>query len=235
MYFLDPTYLIFMVPTMLFAFYAQAAVSSAIGRASRLASRSGLTGREVAERILSSNGLDQVRVERTREGGGGLGDHYDPRTRVIRLSAQVYDRRTVAALGIAAHEAGHAVQHARGYAFLLARNGLFPVVQFASTLAFPIFIAGFFFAQSSSLGRGLMDVGILLFFGAVVFQIITLPVELNASGRAIRALGDLGLVTGQEAGDAKRVLNAAALTYVAATAAALAQLIYLLTLRSRRE
>ncbi len=234
MYFLDPTYFIFALPAMLFAFYAQAAVSSAMARASRLPSSRGLTGREVAERILARGGLGGVSVERTRE-GQPLGDHYDPRSRTVRLSAQVYDRRTVAALGIAAHEAGHAMQHAGGYAFLLVRNGLFPVVQFVSTLAFPIFVAGLVFASSSRLGLGLMDIGILLFFGAVVFQVITLPVEYNASARAVAALGELDLVTGEEAVQARRVLNAAALTYVAATAAALAQLLYLLTLRNRRE
>ncbi len=234
MYFLDPTYLIFMLPIMLFAFYAQATVSSAVSRASRLATSRGLTGRQVAERILAENGLSDVRVEPIR-GGRGLGDHYDPRTRTIRLSPGVYDRPTVSALGIAAHEAGHALQHARGYAFLLARNGLFPVVQFGSSLAFPIFIAGLLFASSSGLGYALMDIGILLFFGAVVFQIITLPVEYNASSRAMAALGELNLVSGEEAGQARRVLRAAALTYVAATAAALAQLLYLLTLRGRRE
>lgn len=190
MYFFDPTYFIFVLPAMLFAFYAQAAVSSAMARASRLPSSRGLTGREVAERIVARGGLGGVSVDSC----------------TIRLSAQVYDRQTVAALGIAAHEAGHAVQHARGYTFLLVRNGL-----------------------------GLMDIGILLFFGAVVFQIITLPVEYNASARAVAALGELNLVTGEEAVEARRVLNAAALTYVAATAAALSQLLYLLTLRSRRE
>ncbi len=234
MLFFDPTYFVIVLPAMLFAFYAQAVVSSAVSRASRLPSSRGLTGREVAERILAWSGLSDVRVEPTRQ-GEGLSDHYDPRTRTIRLSPQVYDRRTVAALGIAAHEAGHAVQHARGYAFLLARNGLFPVVQFASSLAFPLFLAGLIFASGSRLGLGLMDVGILLFFGAVVFQIITLPVEYNASHRAVAALGDLGLVAGSEAAEARRVLNAAALTYVAATAAALAQLLYLLTLRGRRD
>jgi len=234
MYFFDPTYFILIVPAMLLAFYAQAAVSSAMARASRLASSRGLSGREVAEAILADAGLDDVTVERTRE-GAVLGDHYDPRTRTIRLSPQVYDRRTVAAAGVAAHEAGHAVQHARGYAFLLVRNGLLPVVQLGTNLAFPIFLVGLLFASSSRLGLELMDIGILLFFGAVVFQVITLPVEYNASGRALAALDRLGLVTGTEAVEARRVLSAAALTYVAATAAALAQLLYLFTLRSRRD
>ncbi len=234
MYFFNPIYFIIVLPAMLFAFYAQAAVSSAVSRASKLRSRLGLTGREVAEQILAAGGLSDVRVERTR-GGRGLGDHYDPRSRTIRLSPQIFDRPSVAAMGIAAHEAGHALQHARGYTFLLVRNGLFPVVQFASGLAFPLFIAGLIFASTSRLGLGLMDLGILLFFAAVVFQIITLPVEYNASSRAVAALGDLGLVAGDETVAARRVLNAAALTYVAATAAALAQLLYLLVLRGRRD
>jgi hypothetical protein len=140
----------------------------------------------------------------------------------------------VAALGIAAHEAGHAVQHATGYHFLAVRNGVFPVVRFGSTLAMPIFIAGLIFARSPVLGYGLMDIGIALFFGAVLFQIITLPVEFNASARAMTSLNDLGLVDGREAVLARRVLSAAALTYVAATAAAISQLLYLLILRGRR-
>jgi Zn-dependent membrane protease YugP len=233
-FFFDPVYLIVVLPAVIFAFYAQAAVSSAVSRASKVKSSRGLTGREVAERILAAGGLGGLNIERTR-GAQSLGDHYDPRSRTIRLSPQVYDRSSVAAMGIAAHEAGHALQHARGYTFLLVRNGLFPAVQLASSLAFPIFVAGIIFASSSRLGLGLMDLGILLFFGAVIFQIVTLPVEYNASARAVAALGDLGLVAGEEATAARRVLNAAALTYVAATAAALAQLLYLLVLRGRRE
>ncbi len=233
MYFFDPTYFIIVLPAILFAFYAQAMVSSTVARASRVRSGRGCTGREVAEAVLRANGLGDVTVQRAA--GQGLVDHYDPRARTIRLSPQVYDRASVAAVGIAAHEAGHALQHARGYAFLLVRNGLFPVVQLGSSLAWPIFVVGLLFASSSRLGLELMDIGILLFFGAVVFQIITLPVEYNASARATAAIEQLGLAGGDEAVLVRRVLNAAALTYVAATAAAIAQLIYLLTLRGRRE
>ena len=232
MFFFDPVYFAIVVPAVIFAFVAQARVSSTVARASRLPGTRRLTGRAVAERILRAKGLHDVRVESLM--GPSLGDHYDPRGRVIRLSPQVYDKASVAALGIAAHEAGHAVQHATGYHFLAVRNGLFPVVRFGSNLAMPIFIAGLIFAQSSVLGYGLMDVGILLFFGAVLFQIITLPVEFNASSRAMIALNDLGIVDGQEAVMARRVLSAAALTYVAATAAAISQLLYLLVLRGRR-
>jgi len=188
----------------------------------------------VAEKILRANGLDDVRVERLGP-SRGFGDHYDPRSRVVRLSPDVHDRPSVAALGIAAHEAGHAAQHATGYAFLAVRNGLFPVVQFGTSLAWPIFLVGILVSSSSRLGLGLMDLGILLFFGAVLFQIITLPVEYNASSRALAALNGLGLVDGSEERAARRVLGAAALTYVAATAAAIAQLIYLLVLRGRRD
>ncbi|RJQ04186.1 MAG: zinc metallopeptidase [Bacillota bacterium] len=232
MYFLDPTYLVLVMPAVLFALYAQAMVQSTISRASRVMSRRGLSGKDVAERILRANGLQDVRVMRI--GGQGVGDHYDPRSRTVRLSAHVHDKPSVAALGIAAHEAGHAIQHARGYAFLLVRNGLAPVVQFGTTLAWPLFLVGLLFASSSRLGFGLMDVGILLFGGAVLFQVITLPVEYNASARAMAALGDLGLVDTGEAAAARKVLSAAALTYVAATAAAVMQLLYLLTLRGRR-
>ncbi|MCL8209231.1 MAG: zinc metallopeptidase [Actinomycetia bacterium] len=233
MYFLDPAYFIIVLPAVLFAFYAQATVSSTIARASRIRAGVGLTGREVAERILRANGIGDVEVRRI--GGWGLGDHYDPRSRTVNLSPKVYDQASVAAVGIAAHEAGHAVQHARGYAFLLVRNGLFPVVQFGSQLALPLFIAGLVFASGSRLGLWLMDLGIVLFFGAVLFQIITLPVEYNASARAVASLGSLGLVDRDEQAVVRQVLSAAALTYVAATAAALAQFIYLLTLRGRRD
>lgn len=235
MLFLDPTYLVIVLPAVIFAFYAQAMVSATVARASRIRAGSGLTGREVAERILRANGLGEVQVERLGGHGGGLGDHYDPRSRVIRLSPDVFDRPSVAAVGVAAHEAGHAVQHATGYSFLAFRNGLFPVVQFGTQLAWPLFLFGLVFSSSSRLGLGLMDLGILLFAGAVVFQIVTLPVEYNASARAMGALTSLGLVDAREAGTARKVLNAAALTYVAATAAAIAQLIYLLTLRGRRD
>ncbi len=231
MLFLDPSYFVIVLPAIVFAFYAQAKVSSTVARAARVRASRGVTGRQVAELILNAHGLHDVRVELTdRE----LGDHYDPRSRTVRLSRQVYGAPSVAALGIAAHEAGHAVQHATGYAFLAVRNGLFPVVQFGTSLAMPLFLLGLILSSTSQLGLGLMDLGILFFFGAVVFQVITLPVEFNASGRAMRALDDLALVQGGEAALARRVLDAAALTYVAATAAAVSQLIYLLVLRGRR-
>ncbi len=234
MLFLDPTYIVIVLPAMIFAFYAQAKVSSAVARASRLRSSHGLSGREVATAILRERGLGDVKVERLNA-RFGLGDHYDPRTRTIRLSPDIYDRPTVAAMGIAAHEAGHAAQHSSGYVFLAFRNGLAPVVQLGTSLAFPIFLIGLVLASSSRLGLGLMDVGILLFMAAVVFQVITLPVEYNASARAMASLQDLGLVSGDEAVAARGVLSAAALTYVAATAAALSQLLYLLVLRGRRD
>jgi len=233
MLFLDSSYFI-ILPAVLFAFYAQATVSATVRKASRLRAAAGLTGREVAERILRANGLTDVKVQRLGP-APGLGDHYDPRSRVIRLSPDVHDRPSVAAVGIAAHEAGHAVQHATGYAFLAVRNGLFPVVQFGTTLAWPLFLGGLIISSSSRLGLGLMDLGILLFFGAVVFQILTLPVEYNASSRALAALNGLGLVDRSEDRVARQVLRAAALTYVAATAAAVAQLVYLLVLRGRRD
>jgi hypothetical protein len=234
MYLFDPTYFIIVLPAIIFAFYAQATVSSTVARASRMRAGSGLSGREVAERILRAHGLGDVGVQRLA-GGVGLGDHYDPRSRVVRLSPQVYDRPSVAAVGIAAHEAGHALQHARGYAFLQVRNALVPVVQFGTSLAWPLFLVGLILARSSSLGLGLMDLGIVLFFGAVLFQVVTLPVEYDASARAMVALRQLGIVDGREAQAARQVLKAAALTYVAATAAAISQLIYLLVLRGRRD
>jgi len=230
MFFGDSTFLL-LIPCLLLAFYAQARVRGTYAKFSRIGASSGLTGARMAQEILNLGGASEVRVE---EIPGQLSDHYDPRKRVLRLSAGVYDSSSIAALGIAAHEAGHALQHKTGYTPLYLRNGIYPVANLGSTLAFPIFIAGFFFGSRGG-PNVLMDIGILLFSLAVVFSVLTLPVEFNASRRAMVLLGERGYLRGQELDGARRVLSAAALTYVASTAMAAMQLLRMLLLRQSRD
>lgn len=224
---MDIGYLIFVMPALIFALWAQARVSSAYRQYSEMNSGAGLPAYMVAAKLLQESGLGDVRIERVP---GELTDHYDPRDKTLRLSSGVYDSSSVAALGIAAHEVGHAVQHAVGYAPLAIRNGLVPVVQLVSNAAFPLFLIGLV-TQSGFL----MDLGLLFFLGAVIFQIVTLPVEYDASKRAINMLEGLGFIAGQESVAVGNMLNAAALTYVAATAMALAQFLRLFMLRGRRD
>lgn len=224
----DPTWYL-LIPALILAFWAQSKVSGTFARYSRVRSRRGLSGAQVARGILDQAGLHDVAVEPT---SGNLTDHYDPRHRVVRLSRAVYDESSLAALGVAAHEAGHALQHAHGYAPLGIRNSLFPVASLGSTLAFPLFLAGFFFGRP---GLWLMDLGILLFTGALLFQLITLPVEVNASRRAVALLEEGGYLAPEETEGAWAVLSAAAWTYVAAALMALLQLVRLLLLRGQRD
>lgn len=225
MFFYDPTFIL-VLPALLFALYAQAKVNSTFQRYLRVYASSGMTGAEVARRILDSNGLYDVAVERIQ---GHLTDHYDPRQRVLRLSPSVYGGTSVAALGVAAHEAGHALQHANDYVPLGIRNNLFPVASIGSQMAFPLFFMGLVFSWDT-----LMLVGIWFFIAALAFQVATLPVEFNASRRAIAQLSTGGYITQNELPHAKRVLDAAALTYVAAAAMSLSQLFRLLVLRNSR-
>lgn len=225
MFFFDPTVLL-LIPALIFAMYAQQKVSSTFRRFMQVYSTSGYTGAQVARRILDMNGLSDVAIEQV---GGDLTDHYDPRSRVLRLSQAVYRSSSLAALGVAAHEAGHALQHANSYVPLGIRNNLFPVASIGSKAAFPLFFIGFIFAADS-----LMLIGIWFFLAALLFQVVTLPVEFNASNRAIRLLADGGFITTSEQPQAKAVLNAAALTYVASAAMAAAQLLRLLVLRGAR-
>ena len=225
MFFWDPTFLI-VIPGALLALYAQLRVRSAYGRYSQVPIHNGLTGAQVAEEILRRNGLARVQVERIE---GVLSDHYDPRTRVLRLSSAVYDGPSVASVGVAAHETGHAIQHAHAYAPLAVRSAIVPVTQFGSWLAWPLFFIGFFFHSGT-----LMQVGILIFSTAVAFTLVTLPVEFDASGRAMRVLRAEGLVTADELAGVRAVLTAAALTYVAAAAVAILQLLRLLLLSNLR-
>jgi Zn-dependent membrane protease YugP len=229
--FWDPT-MILLIPALILAAYAQAKVNSTYAKYSEVPSASGRTGLQIAQAILTANGLSDIRVE---PGQGFLSDHYDPIQKRIQLSPQNYEDSSVAAISVAAHECGHAIQHAQGYVPLNLRTAIFPMANIGSNLAWIFIIAGFIFANRLSIfGVGLLDIGIFLFTFSVLFQLITLPVEFDASKRAIVQLNQLGLVAPAEQQGAKKVLDAAALTYVAAAAAAVLQLIRLLLIRNRR-
>ena len=225
-WFWDPT-MIIVLPAILLALYAQLRVQSTYARYSRVPVSTGLTGAAAAQEILRRNGLVNVQIERI---DGMLSDHYDPRTRTLSLSSEVYGGASVAAVGVAAHETGHAIQHAREYAPLALRSAMVPTVQFGSWLAWPIFLLGFLFHSGT-----MLQLGILIFSAAVVFTVVTLPVEFDASARALRALREEGLVTADELRGVRSVLTAAALTYVAAAATAILELVRMLLLANRRE
>ena len=218
--------LLLLIPTMIFALWAQFRVQSTFKKYDRVISSKKLTGAEAARRILDANGLYDVQVEHVR---GHLNDHFDPRTRVIRLSDATYGSASVAAIGVAAHEAGHAVQHATGYAPIRLRKAIVPVTRFGSALAMPLFLIGLlltgFSASGGYFGEAMMLGGIVLFSLSVLFQLVTLPVEFNASARAIRVLEGSGMLDSRETSGARAVLSAAAMTYVAALATSLAYLI----------
>lgn len=227
MFFWDYTFFL-LIPPLLLALYAQQKVKSTYKRFSTKLAASRISGAEVARQILRARGAE-VPVEKVK---GQLTDHYDPRKKVLRLSEGVYNSSSLAALGIAAHETGHALQHQSGYLPLQLRNAIYPVANFGSSLAFPLFFIGFIFSrQGPSI---LMDIGILLFAGAVVFSVLTLPVEFNASRRALVLLQEGGFLKPEEISQARQVLSAAALTYVAATAMAAMQLLRMFILRSSR-
>ena len=221
----DHYYLILVVPALLFAAWAQAQVSGAYNRYSRVRVSRGMTGAMAARRILDDNGLTGVRVERV---AGKLSDHYDPGERVVRLSAGVYDSGSVASLGVAAHECGHAVQHATHYAPLTFRNAIIPITNFGSKLSIPLIIVGLFLSGT------LVDIGLLLFSLVAVFQLVTLPVEFNASSRALATLENGNFLDRRELEGARKVLRAAALTYVAALLVSVAQLMRLILLFGNR-
>lgn len=204
-------------------------MNSTFRKYSRMRNHSGITGREAAEQILRRAGIYDVRVEHV---AGSLTDHYDPRSKVLRLSDATYNSASVAALGVAAHECGHAIQHDTGYIPLQIRGALVPIVNFGSMIAWPLILLGLFFTSRSS--GMFLNLGILAFSLAVLFQIVTLPVEFNASGRAIRILGGSGLLYEDEVHATKKVLFAAALTYVAGAISSILQLLRILMLANRR-
>ncbi|MGE5578825.1 MAG: zinc metallopeptidase [Bacillota bacterium] len=226
-YWYDSGYFLFVLPALFFALWAQGRVRSAYQTYSRVHTKNGRPAYEVAASLLRDAGLGDVRIQTVR---GELRDHYDPRNRTLSLSAGTYNSTSVAALAIAAHEVGHAVQHHVGYAPLALRNSFVPVANIGSNLAIPLFFMGVLFSNSL-----FMDLGLLFFLTAVVFQVITLPVEYNASKRALDMLEVSGFVASNEVIPVGNMLNAAALTYVAATAVALAQFLRLLAIRGRRD
>ena len=211
----------FLVPIILVG-WAQMRVRSAFKKYSQVPSMARLSGAETARRILSEQGIYDVAVEET---GGSLSDHYDPSSKVVRLSSDNFHGHHLAGLAVAAHEVGHAIQHANGYLPLNLRHAILPVANLGSSLGFPMVIGGMLFGFT-----GLIDIGILFFAGAVIFQLVTLPVEFNASSRAMAILSQ-GYLAGDEVSSAKKVLNAAAMTYVAAAATAVMQLVHLLLMR----
>jgi len=229
MFFFDPMYLLYLAPALIFGLYAQGKVKSTYQKYSQVANRRGLSGGQAARYILDSAGLQHVPVEHI---SGQLTDHYDPRGKVLRLSDGVYNSRSVAALGIAAHECGHAIQHDTGYVPLTFRNNFFPIANIGTNLALPLIFIGFIIGTGQGvLGPALFDLGILAYAMAVVFSLVTLPVEYNASSRAMAVLTEHGIVTMDENKHAKKVLDAAALTYVAAAMSAILTLLYLIGLR----
>lgn len=219
-YGIDMYYIVLVVPCIILAFWAQSKVKSTFNQYSQVFNRRGLSGAQAADAVLRANGVSGVRIERV---SGRLTDHFDPRSNVIRLSDAVYDSTSVASVGVAAHEAGHAVQHAVGYFPIRLRSAIIPLTQFGSTMAFPLILAGIFLNSEV-----FINIGILAFALSTVFQLVTLPVELDASRRALAAIRERNLLYEDEYPMAKKTLTAAAMTYVAALAVSLAQLLRLL-------
>jgi uncharacterized protein len=218
----DPT-MILLLPAIALAIWSQMRVKSAFNKYSKINSSQGITGKKVAEYLLQQNGVTDVQVEAVE---GTLSDHYDPKSKKVRLSVDNFKGSSLAALAVSAHEVGHAIQHSKGYVPLQIRHSILPVTNLGSWAAFPLFFIGFFFQYPM-----LMDLGIIFFAGVVIFHLVTLPVEFNASTRALSILENNGLLVSSEITGAKKVLNAAALTYVAATAVSLIHLIRLIILR----
>jgi uncharacterized protein len=216
--FIDPLYLLFMIPALIVGVWAQLKVKRNVKKYSQVPTQNGMTGREVAQAILDSQGIRDVRIEAAR---GFLSDHYDSRHKVLRLSPDIYSGRSVTAAGVAAHEVGHAIQDAKRYLWLEFRQKVAPAAAIGSNMAW-LFLLGGFIMQSA----GLIYVGVAVFSLGVIFALVTLPVEFDASARAKRVLAEMGLVSGQEAHGVNKVLNAAAMTYVAAAVSAILTLLY---------
>ena len=220
--YIDPTYILVLIGVVI-TLIASAKVKSTFAKYSKIRNRAGITGAQAAERILSNSGIYDVQIELV---SGNMTDHYDPKNKILRLSETVYGKDSLAAVGVAAHECGHAIQHQNSYAPLALRSTLVPVANIGSMAAWPVIILGVLFSYNGFL----INLGIILFSAAVLFQLITLPVEFNASKRAIARLSETGILYGDELGQSKKVLDAAALTYVAAAAAMILQLLRLILL-----
>jgi len=227
----DWTYFLIVLPCVILSMWASSSVNSTFNKYAKVMSIRRLTGAEAAQRVLSANGVRGVRIERI---SGNLTDHYDPKTNVIRLSDSVHSSTSVAAIGVACHEAGHAVQYAQNYGPIKLRAAIIPITNFGSRIAMPLILAGILFSFLGSFSDVLVLLGIAAFSLSLVFQLVTLPVEFNASRRAMETISSAELLTEEEQIGAKKTLTAAALTYVAATAVALAQLIRLISLFGNR-
>ena len=227
-YYFDPTYVLVIIAFLL-TLFASMGVKSTFSKYNDVRSSRGITAASAARQILDANGLQNIRIEHV---SGDLTDHYSPNENVIRLSDSTYNSTSVAAIGVAAHECGHAIQHATGYAPLKIRGALVPVANFGSTIAWPLILIGLLFSSRSSML--FLNLGIIAFSLAVLFQIVTLPVEFNASSRAIRILGSSGMLYEDEVDATKKVLSAAALTYVAGAASAILQLLRIILLANSR-
>ncbi|MGN0489266.1 MAG: zinc metallopeptidase [Ruminococcus sp.] len=228
LYYYDWTYLVLMIPCILLSLFAQMKVNSAYSKYSKISNSRNMTGAQAAEYLLRANGVTGVQIQHV---SGRLSDHFDPRTNVIRLSDEVYNSSTIAAVGIACHEAGHAVQHAEGYLPNKIRSAILPVANIGSKVSWLLIVLGLV----SSMFQPLLYIGIIFFSASVLFTIATLPVEFNASSRALACIRNNNLLTDQEYKGAKSTLQAAAMTYVAATATAVMQLLRLLMLADRRK
>ncbi|MDM0610400.1 zinc metallopeptidase [Clostridium perfringens] len=223
-YYIDPTYLI-LIPAILISAWAQFKVSSTFNKYSTVRSINGYTGAQVARILLNDAGLQEVEIQQVP---GRLSDHYDPRAKVLRLSSDVYGSTSVASIGVAAHEVGHAIQDKESYSALVFRNAIVPVVNFSSSLSWILFFIGILLSYST-----LVTIGIILFSVVVLFQLVTLPVEFNASSRALKLLEARGILYDKEVEGARKVLSVAALTYVAATLMAVLQLVRLIAISNR--
>ena len=234
-FYFDWTYIVLVLPCILLSLWASSNVKSTFNRYAKQYSSRRITGAQAAQRVLSANGVTGVRIDRV---SGNLTDHYDPKTNVIRLSDSVYDSTSTAAIGVACHEAGHAVQYAQNYAPIKLRAAVIPATNLGSRLAMPLILLGLVLSVFMEASYGLVYLGIACFGLSLVFQLITLPVEFNASRRAMQAIESVNILTDEEQRGARKTLTAAALTYVAATAVALSQLLRLLVIfggRRRRD
>ena len=230
----DWTYLVIVLPCLILSLWASSSVNSTFQKYAKIHSSRNLTGAEAAQRVLNAHGVRGVRIERV---SGNLTDHYDPKANVIRLSDSVHSSTSVAAIGVAAHEAGHAVQYAQSYAPIKLRAAIIPITNIGSKLAMPLILAGILFSFLGGFSNMLVYLGIAAFSLSLIFQLVTLPVEFNASRRAMETIENSGLLTTEEQRGARKTLKADAMTYVAATAVALAQLVRLILLfggRNRR-
>ncbi|MBR6472205.1 MAG: zinc metallopeptidase [Firmicutes bacterium] len=224
--------LIILIPAIILSFWAQAKVSSTFNKYSQVRNSRGFTGADAARRMLNANGLDSVPIYAVQ---GTLTDHFDPRNNSVSLSDPVVDEKSISAIAVACHECGHAIQHNQGYALLRLRDNLVPLVNLTSGFSWPVALVGLLMMASGyAFGGTLFNIGIILFGLVVLFHLVTLPVELNASNRALRQMIDLGIVSPEEQAGAKKVLSAAAMTYVAALATALANMLRLIAIRGSR-